>query len=58
MQASFYTEADSMGTIGRMTARKQRWAEVLGAHERAHVRIIKQVLGDVRGRARSSTSTA
>jgi hypothetical protein len=28
-----------------MTARKQQWARVLGAHERAHVRIIKQVLG-------------
>jgi hypothetical protein len=50
MQASFYTEAESMGTIGRMPARKQRWAEVLGAHERAHVRIIKQVLGDRAGR--------
>jgi hypothetical protein len=45
LQASFYTEADSTGTIGRMPAAKQRWAQTLGAHERAHVRIIKQVLG-------------
>jgi hypothetical protein len=45
LQASFYTEADSIGTIGRMPADKQEWAEVLGAHERAHVRIIKKVLG-------------
>lgn len=45
LQAAFYTEAEQIGTIGRMTARKQQWARVLGAHERAHVRIIKQVLG-------------
>ena len=49
MQASFYTEAESMGTVGRMAAAKRRWAEVLGAHERAHVRIIKRVLGDRAG---------
>jgi hypothetical protein len=46
LQATFYTEADSVGTIGKMPAPKQRWAEVLGAHERAHVRIFKKVLGD------------
>ena len=45
LQATFYTEADSIGTIGRLPAEKQEWAEVLGAHERAHVRIIKKVLG-------------
>jgi hypothetical protein len=45
LQASFYTEAETTGTVGRMQAPKQRWAETLGAHERAHVRIIKQVLG-------------
>jgi ferritin-like protein len=45
LQASFYTEAETTGTVGRMPAPKQRWAETLGAHERAHVRIIKQVLG-------------
>lgn len=50
LQASFYTEADSVGTVGRMPARKQRWAEVLGAHERAHVRILKKVLGDRAGK--------
>ena len=45
LQATFYTEAEEIGTIHRMPAEKQRWAEVLGAHERAHVRIFKKVLG-------------
>jgi hypothetical protein len=49
LQASFYTEAESMGTVGKMAARKQQWARTLGAHERAHVRIIKKVLGDRAG---------
>jgi hypothetical protein len=50
LQASFYTEADEVGTVHKMTARKQRWAEVLGAHERAHVRILKKILGDKAGK--------
>ena len=50
LQASFYTEADSMGTVATMAARKQQWAHTLGAHERAHVRIIKKILGDRAGR--------
>jgi hypothetical protein len=50
LQATFYTEADEVGTIRKMTARKQRWAEVLGAHERAHVRILKKILGDKAGK--------
>jgi hypothetical protein len=50
LQATFYTEADEVGTIHKMTARKQRWAEVLGAHERAHVRILKKILGDRAGK--------
>jgi hypothetical protein len=50
MQASFYSEADQAGTIGKMPAAKQRWAEVLGAHERAHVRIIKKILGKKAGK--------
>jgi hypothetical protein len=50
LQATFYTEADEVGTIHKMTARKQRWAEVLGAHERAHVRILKKILGDKAGK--------
>ena len=45
LQATFYTQADELGTIGRMSPRKQQWAHVLGAHERAHVKIIKSVLG-------------
>jgi len=45
LQASFYTEAETTGTVARMAPEKQRWAKTLGAHERAHVRIIKRVLG-------------
>jgi hypothetical protein len=45
LQATFYTEAEDIGTIRRMPADKERWARVLGAHERAHVRIFKKVLG-------------
>jgi hypothetical protein len=45
LQATLYTQADELGTIGRMTDAKRRWARTLGAHERAHVKIIKQVLG-------------
>ena len=45
LQATFYTEAERIGTIGGMPPEKQRWARVLGAHERAHVKIFKQVLG-------------
>ena len=50
LQATFYTEADRVGTVGKMAAPKQRWAEVLGAHERAHVRIIKKILGAKAGK--------
>jgi rubrerythrin len=50
LQATFYTEAHTMGTIAKMPAPKQRWAEVLGAHERAHVRILKKILGDKAGK--------
>ncbi len=45
LQATFYTQADEMGTIASMSAAKRKWAETLGAHERAHVKIIKSVLG-------------
>jgi hypothetical protein len=45
LQATFYTQAQELGTIASMARAKQTWAETLGAHERAHVRIIKQVLG-------------
>jgi ferritin-like protein len=50
LQATFYSEADATGTVGKMPAPKQRWAEVLGAHERAHVRILKKILGDKAGK--------
>ena len=49
LQATFYTQAEELGTIARMSDRKQQWARTLGAHERAHVRIIKQVLGPKAG---------
>jgi hypothetical protein len=45
LQATFYTQAEEMGTIGTMSRAKREWARTLGAHERAHVKIIKQVLG-------------
>jgi hypothetical protein len=51
LQATFYTQADEIGTIGRMSAVKREWAETLGAHERAHVRILKSVLGRKAGPA-------
>jgi rubrerythrin len=45
LQAGFYTEAESLGTIRAMGVERERWARTLGAHERAHVRILKDVLG-------------
>jgi hypothetical protein len=45
LQATFYTQAEEIGTIATMSAAKKDWARTLGAHERAHVKIIKQVLG-------------
>src|SRR5215212_9571340 len=45
LQETFYTETERAGTVARMTARKAVWAKTLGAHERAHVKIIKRVLG-------------
>jgi hypothetical protein len=49
LQATFYTQAEELGTIGDMSDRKQQWARTLGAHERAHVKILKQVLGPKAG---------
>jgi hypothetical protein len=49
LQATFYTQAEELGTIADMSDAKQRWARTLGAHERAHVRIIKKVLGPKAG---------
>jgi hypothetical protein len=45
LQATFYTQADELGTVGRMSHAQREWAETLGAHERAHVKILKSVLG-------------
>jgi hypothetical protein len=45
MQAGFYTQADQLGTVAAMGQPREKWARVLGAHERAHVQILKRVLG-------------
>lgn len=45
LQAGFYTEAERLGTIRAMDAERERWARTLGAHERAHVTILKDILG-------------
>jgi hypothetical protein len=45
MQANFYTEAERVGTVAAMSPRQARWARVFGAHERAHVKILQDVLG-------------
>jgi hypothetical protein len=45
LQATFYSETERVGTVARMAAQKAVWARTLGAHERAHVKIIKHVLG-------------
>jgi rubrerythrin len=45
LQATFYLEAVRLRTIKRMTPEQATWARVLGEHELAHVRILKQVLG-------------
>jgi hypothetical protein len=46
MQATFYTETERVGTVAKMTPEMAQWARVFGSHERAHVKIIKDVLGD------------
>ncbi len=50
LQATFYTETERAGTIATMDKSHAVWAKTLGAHERAHVKIIKQVLGDAAGK--------
>src|SRR4029453_3599914 len=45
LQSSFYLSAVRVGTVPAMPPRKERWARVLGAHEIAHVEILKSVLG-------------
>ena len=42
LQAGFYDEALRLGALGPETT---RWARVIGAHERAHVKILSEVLG-------------
>jgi Ferritin-like domain len=46
LQASFYTETERAGTVAKMEEPRAVWARTLGAHERAHVKIIKKVLGE------------
>jgi hypothetical protein len=50
LQSTFYTETERAGTVAAMGRRKAVWAKTLGAHERAHVKIIQQVLGDAAGK--------
>lgn len=45
LQSTFYTETDRVGTVAAMGDEKAFWARTLGAHERAHVKILEQVLG-------------
>jgi ferritin-like protein len=45
LQSTFYTEAERIGTIAKMRPEKAFWAKTLGAHERAHVAVLKKVLG-------------
>lgn len=45
LQSSFYLGAVRDGTVAAMRPEKERWARVLGAHELAHVTILKSVLG-------------
>jgi len=45
LQSTFYFSGVRVGTVAKMTRPKQVWAHTLGAHELAHVRILKSVLG-------------
>ena len=45
LQSTFYVSGARVGTVARMARQKQVWAHTLGAHELAHVRILKSVLG-------------
>jgi hypothetical protein len=45
LQSSFYLGAVRVGTVSKMAPEKARWAHVLGAHEVAHVAILRKVLG-------------
>lgn len=45
LQSTFYLSAVRVGTVNQMARPKQVWAHTLGAHELAHVRILKSVLG-------------
>ncbi len=45
LQSSFYVSAVQSGTVKKMKPEAAHWAHVLGAHELAHVKILKTVLG-------------
>ena len=45
LHSTFYLSAVRVGTVGGMARPKQVWAHTLGAHELAHVHILKSVLG-------------
>jgi ferritin-like protein len=42
LQAGLYTEAERLGSL---TPKTLAWARVVGAHERAHIRAIRELLG-------------
>ena len=42
LQSAFYTEVDRIGTLTGETA---RMARIVGGHERAHVRLLRDILG-------------
>jgi hypothetical protein len=42
MQVGLYSEAERIGALSRTTA---SWTRVVGAHERAHARVLKDLLG-------------
>jgi hypothetical protein len=45
MQSAFYVAAVQAGTVNAMPPEKRQWANVLGSHELAHVKILESVLG-------------
>lgn len=45
LQSAFYVGAVDRGAVQRMQPPSQLWAHTLGAHELAHVKILKTVLG-------------
>jgi hypothetical protein len=45
LQVAFYEDGYRTGIVAAMGPERERWARVLGAHERAHVAVLRKVLG-------------